>query len=181
MSDHLNFDEIFRIVNKTPESLETGRYAHFMNCKKCQREYKAQLTSDSILKGIKPKTAPASIIKQVFVQLSGMESIKIKEKTDWVFLVAIILLFTIGSWFVFSGKAISYLQDYTSQVVPEKQEIKNLEFLDSIKDKMPDFNFKFEFPDINWGNIYLALGIFVGVFYMLLDRKISHYFKVHKT
>ena len=50
MSDHLNYDEINLIIKKTPESLPTGRYAHYKTCEKCQQEYASQLAADKVLK-----------------------------------------------------------------------------------------------------------------------------------
>lgn len=181
MSDHLNYDEIIRIVKKDLQSLQTGRYTHYKNCKICQKEYSDQLSTDKVLQGIHPKQAPENIFKGVINRLSQGNTIKIKEKTDWIFLIAILLLFSIGSWFVFSGKAGLYIEQYTPDVVSENENIKGLEIIESFKDWIPEINFNIDLPHINFGNMYLALGIVAILFYMLIDRKISHNFKVRKT
>lgn len=179
MKEHLTFDEIVQVISKSPENLATNRYKHFTECEKCQKECNNQLAADKVLKTINPKPAPSYIVRSVLGKLEQIIPSKVKEKTDWIFLIAIVLLFSIGSWFLFSGKAGSYIKQYAPQAVTEQEYVEDFTIIDSMKDFFSGINF--ELPDFNFGNIYLALGILAILFYMVIDKKISRNFKVHKT
>ena len=179
MSEHLTFDEILQAVNKTPESLVTNRYIHFQECRRCQKEYHNQKSAEKLLKTIRPKPAPISIVQNVRIKLEQIVPLKGKEKTDWSFLIAIVLLFSIGSWFIFSGKAESYLNQYAPQVISEPEKVKDFTIIDSITEFFNSISI--DLPDFNFVNIYLTFGILAILFYMMIDRKINRNFKVHKT
>jgi len=179
MSEHLTFDEIIQVINKSPESLAKNRYVHFKECEICQSECNNQLSADSVLKNIQPKSAPGMVLKNVLNKLEQIVPSKVKEKTDWTFLIAIVLLFSIGSWFIFSGKVGTYIKQYAPQVVTEQEKVEDFTIIDSIKEFFSGLSF--ELPDLNFGNFYLAIGILAILFYMLIDRKYSRNFKVHKT
>jgi len=181
MKEHLSHDEIIRALNSTAQSLDVARLKHLKECEKCQQEYKIQLSTDKLLKKIHPKPAPVILLKNVFYKLERISPVKIKEKTDWVFLVSMILLFSTVSWFVFSGRVSSLISHYTQEIIPEKQQLKETKIINKIKEDVSTIDFKIEFPDFNFGNIYLAIGILAILFYMIVDRKISKNFKVHKT
>jgi hypothetical protein len=181
MRKHLSYDEIARAVKSSPQSLEIGTFKHFKECEKCQEEYKIQLSADKLLKNIHPKPAPLTLLENVVNKLERISPLKIKEKTDWVFLISMILLFSTVSWFVFSGRISSVISHYTQEIIPEKQQLKETQIIKKIKEDVSTIDFKIEFPDFNFGNIYLAIGILAILFYMIIDRKISKNFKVHKT
>lgn len=182
MKDHLNYDEMNQIVRKTPESLSRDRYLHFKECEKCQQEYYNQVSVDKVLKDIHPKSAPADILKGVLNKIAGIDSsLRIKEKTDWVFLIAIILLFAIGTWFIFSGKITTYFQEYTPQVISQNQNTEKMDIINPLKEEISKINFNFHLPHLSFGNMYLVLGLLAIMFYVLLDKKISSNFKTHKT
>jgi hypothetical protein len=179
MSEHLTADEIILAVSKSPQSLASNRYDHFTGCAKCQNEYISQNTTNTVLSGLKPKSAPAGIVKSVLSQLGQIVPARVKEKTDWTFLIAIVLLFSIGSWFLFSGKAETYLKQYAPNTVTEKQIVKDFTIIDSIREFFSDLNIKM--PNLNFGNFYLALGVLAVLFYMIIDKKIARNLKAHKT
>ena len=179
MNEHLTLDEIMQALNKPPESLASNRYMHFKTCEKCQMGYKNQQSADLILKSMRPKPVAGVVLERVLDKIELIVPSKIKEKTDWTFLIAIVLLFSIGSWFIFSGKAESYIQNYAPQLVTEKEEVNDFTIIDSIRAFFTGL--KVEFPELDFGNFYLALGIFAILFYMYIDSKISRNFKVHKT
>jgi hypothetical protein len=178
MNEHLTFDEILQAVNKSPQSLAAQRFKHFESCEKCLQAYNSQRTADKILKTTRPQRAPLSITQRVMDTLSAT---KIKEKTDWTFLFAMVLLFSIASWFLFSGKVGSLINTYAPKIITE--EVKSIEpgMMDTIRDSVSSFEINFDLPDLSFGNIYLLFGALAIMFYMLLDKKIGHNFKVRKT
>jgi len=178
MNEHLTFDEILQAVNKSPQNLASHRFKHFETCEKCLLAYNSQRAADKILKTARPKKAPLSITQKVIETLSVT---KIKEKTDWTFLFSMVLLFSIAAWFLFSGKIGSIIKTYTPQVITEEVDSIEPGMIDSIKDGVSSFNFSFDLPDLNFGNMYLVVGALAILFYMFLDKKIGHNFKVRKT
>ena len=181
MNEHLNFDEITQAINKSPQGLPAHRYKHFIECRECQLEYKKQSSVDEVLRSAQPKAAPSFIAEKVMKQLGRLSTSKIKEKTDWVFLISMVLLFSIAAWFLFSGKINSVIKEYAPQITTEKEKITEPTVIETITDSVSKFEFKFDIPDFNFGNMYLALGFLAILFYMLLDRKLSHHYKVRKT
>ena len=140
-----------------------------------------QRSADRLLNKIHPKPAPQTLLKNVLNKLDQITPVNVKERTDWVFLISMILLFTTVSWFVFSGKAGKIITHYSQQIIPEKEQVEEPGIINKIREDVTAIDFSFKFPDFNFGNIYLAVGILAILFYMIIDRKISKNFKVHKT
>jgi hypothetical protein len=178
MSMHLTKDELALIIQKTPSHLASNRFLHYEKCGYCRILYKQQISIHTALVNIKPLKAPASIITNV-IRTAGAMSIKIpKKKTDWLFLVALITLFAIGSWFIFSGSIGESLGQYVSQIMPDIESTdKAPAILKSFTESMKSVDFAFDIFLFNGHTLYLFFGIISFLFYMFLDKKFGQGYK----
>ncbi|MCB0281158.1 MAG: hypothetical protein H6627_09750 [Calditrichae bacterium] len=183
MSKHLTIDEIQLIISKTPKSLDSNRFLHFENCSQCRTIYNRQILANSILAELKPRTAPEIISQKVIqsVERIAVQGIP-KKKTDWVFLLAVVTLFAIGSWLLFSGKIAQYLPQNVTEIVSEqKQVVEENKYLDTVKDMLPSVNIDFKLPDLNQYSFFILMGLIAILFYYFLDRKLNQIYRIRKT
>jgi hypothetical protein len=183
MSAHITTDELFLAVTKGPKSLASNRYLHFENCDQCKNLYEEQISVDKALLNLKPVEAPGTISEKVLLTVERMaQKTMPKKKTDWIFLLAVVTLFSIGAWIMFSGKIAQYMPKNVTQIVTDQKEvIQKNQYIDDIKDKLPSINFNFKMPVINNYTFIVMLGLIAALFYFLLDRKLNQYYRVKKT
>lgn len=183
MSKHLTTNEFEQIIGQGPQSLVSNRFLHFENCSQCKNEYEHQLSADKVLKQLKPVSTPKMISEKVIQTVERITHNNMpKKKTDWVFLMAVITLFSIGAWIMFSGKIAQYLPKNVTQIVTgQKQEIQKNTYFDEIKDKVPAIDFSFKLPVLKNSTLMAMLGIIAALFYYMLDRKLSRFYRFKKT
>jgi hypothetical protein len=182
MNNHLNQNELHLAVEEDPKKLPKERYEHFSACSYCREQYNIQRMVHNSLKKLKPVSAPDRISQKVLHNLVSFSKQAIpKKKTDWIFLLALIVLFTIGSWYLFNGKIGTFFVDSAQQIVPENTEFVNHsnEFVQSLWEKINsiDFNLK---TGLNWRTLYVFFGLLAFIFYMILDKKIGHMYKMRR-
>lgn len=183
MSKHLSQDEIQQIISQNPKNLESNRFLHFENCAYCKSLYHSQMQANIILSQIKPRKAPAVIANKVIqsVELLAKQSIPGK-KTDWVFLLAVITLFAIGSWLLFSGKIVQFMPQSVTQIVSEqKQVVEENQYIDTVKELLPKVEFNIKMPGITQYSFIIMMGIISIIFYYLIDRKLNQIYRIRKT
>ncbi len=181
MSMHLNKDELTLIIEKSPQHLSTNRFLHFEKCNNCRKLYKQQIGVHNALLNIAPIKAPASILGNVVKAMGEIPSKMPTKKTDWMFLFALITLFGIGAWFIFSGSLGESIGQYLPQIVTETESTKIVsEFFKPYKDSIGNINFTFELFKMNGHRLYLFFGFLSFFFYMFLDKKFGHSIKLNR-
>jgi len=179
MSTHLSPDELTLIIQKTPHHLVTNRFLHYEKCSYCQTIYEQQLSVHKTLLNISPLKAPVSIIHNVARNIETFSSKATNGKTDWVFFVALIILFGIGAWFLFSGSLGDSLVQYLPQSISKGESInKAPAIVNSIKDSMKGINISFDLFKTNGHGLYVFFGFLSFLFYMILDKKFGHGYRI---
>ena len=183
MSLHLSAEEFDLILQKNPQSLQTNRYLHFEKCTSCKDEYKQQQQTHLLLNKISPLSAPGIISQAVLKNLSKIsDSVKPKSKTDWSFLLSILVLFAISSWILFSGRLASYLGEYAPDFMKEENSlIRTEEIVKTISTHIPAFSLDFSWLSIKWGSLYLYIGMIVAILYIFIDYKLSRRYKFRRS
>ena len=182
MNEHLSHDEINMMLVKGKQSLSGSRYMHFENCQACQAEFSMQLYAHKALQSINLKRAPLIISQKVMKKISKIAENSVPKKTDWVFLIAVVTLFAIGSWVIFSGKIAEYLPGNITTIVNNQTEkVKEYKYIEEVKDILPSFSIDFKLPSENHFSTFILLGILAVLFYYLLDRKFGQLYRIKKT
>jgi len=182
MSMHLKDYEIEFIVKKSPKNLAVQQYLHFEKCEYCKNLYLQQLDIHNKLGLLKPIKTPAELTEQVIKTISDLSlPIVIKKQTDWSFLLAMIILFSIGSYFLFSGKLQPYLETYLPGNTIEKQQIiEEPSIFDSISNSLTKISFNF-MPELKWHTLYIIFGLIATIVYIVLDRKLTRIYKLRRS
>jgi hypothetical protein len=183
MTDHLNQNELNLAVEENPQKLPREKYTHFTLCSQCLEQYNIQQMMHISLKKLKPVPAPEKISQKVLNSLISISKQAVpKKKTDWIFLLAMIILFGIGSWYLFNGKVNTILTQYAPQITPEKTELVNnsTKVFQSLKQKINSVEFNFRLTGFNWHAFYVLIGLLAFIFYTVLDKKLSQMYKMRR-
>ena len=178
MSMHLTKDEFALIIQKSPQRLSTNRLLHYEKCSNCRDLYKQQIAVHKTLLNIKPLKAPVSVLNNVMRSVGALSSKTPNKNTDWVFLFALVTLFAIGAWFIFSGGLGESLVQYVPQIIPDIEITgKTYEIIKSFKESLKSVNFTFHFFKVNGHSLYLFFGALSFLFYMFWDKKFGRNYK----
>jgi len=184
MTDHLNQNELQLALEENAKNLPRQRFEHFTSCNYCQEQYNIQYTVHNSLKKIKPVLAPERISQKVLSSIiNASRQAMPKKKTDWVFLMALIILSAIGAWYLFNGQISTFITDYVPQIAPEKTVIVNNsnEFIDSLRNKINAMEINVKITGFNWRSLYVLFGFFAFIFYIVLDKKLNQLYKMRRT
>jgi hypothetical protein len=174
MNKHLNTIEIIAAISGEVEKIDAEKIKHLKNCTQCAGQISMQKKVHSLLFGITPKKSPANIRQDVLHKLSDI-SIFLKPNTDWVFLISLILLFTLGFGIIFYGDISLFPPDIIlnfKQNFPQINPQNLFSFLPGLFKQNLNFSSKY---------IYLFCGLTSILAYILLDKKLIKIFKFNKS
>lgn len=173
---HLTEHEIIKLFEKGESFLSSTQVDHLRKCPFCQEEYNQQLKTHNVLKDIHPILAPDLLPKNVLTKLSQLNlKLKPKEKTDWLFLLAIMFLFFVAFWYTYFGNLDIFPIDYLHGIQKYTPEIISQNFNITIKEHFSRLMLV--------GNkvIYLMLGIISIALYWVLDRHLHKLIRFKKS
>ncbi len=182
MIKHLTKDELSLMIQKEPSNLLASRFLHYEKCKYCRHLYNEQKSINGLLTNLQPKKAPEIIIRSV-VRITGKISDNVpKNKTDWLFLFALITLFIIGAWFLFSSALDGGIEQYLPQLFSDTERtFKTPEFINSFQESIKGINYSDSLLKINAHLLYMLFGFLSFLLYIYLDKKYGHGFSSKST
>lgn len=166
--NHLSEDDFTLLLENEIASMPKHLIAHFNMCKSCKAIFDEQRLVHTTLVKIKPQTAPLMLTRKILIKLTAMEkTFKSNVKTDWLFLIAITVLFFVASWYTYFGSNdiltagyFNEINEYTSQFNrPDLNSILIVPFT-----WLTDFSVK---------TIYLFMGIISLAMYWLFDKYLN--------
>ncbi len=178
-SDHLNAEELDRLIIEGPEALSQDKMAHLNSCRYCNQLFNEQRRFDSLLHKLHPYEAGDHILKCVREKLSLKTRFYLKM--DWLAYAAMLVLVAIFFYMVigqnpFMGNAVSKGVAQVSRALgAESLNFRHEQWtgtFQSVKPFLPSLNIDFSWNLPDNSPALFIYSLFVLVFYYLLDKLI---------
>jgi hypothetical protein len=172
MNRHLNNDELTQLAQGQQQQISKNSIRHYQDCSFCQTRFARQSSIHNLLMQLKPSSTPENIMENVLNVVRIESPAQEKEKTDWLFFIALFSLFVVTSWIIFNGGIGAETSLHLFPLFQGHEDIIKLpSFVYTLKDGFKSFISSFSILQNVHLKSYLFWGLFSLIFYLFIDKK----------